>query len=204
MVGGCSLKNKESFRGKAVCELGAGMTAMAGLALGAVVPLRRLYLTDGNEDSAVCIKENVELNRAALATSDSAGSASGAEAVDVRGGVLVWDRNDPLDGEAGQYDVLIAADCLFFDDYHDDLIHVIKTLLRPTPPRGEAIIMGPRRGKTLDLFCERAEASGLRIEKHERYDDEVGVSSSPIPCIMSLTCSLCCRRRGDCYLIGVE
>lgn len=49
----------------------------------------------------------------------------------------------------GQYDFIIAADCLFFKDYHRDLIHVLKSLLAPG---GKIVIIGPRRGTTLELF----------------------------------------------------
>ncbi len=46
------VRHAAKYTGQAVCELGAGMTAMAGLFLAATVPVRRLWLTDGNDASA--------------------------------------------------------------------------------------------------------------------------------------------------------
>ena len=45
--------------------------------------------------------------------------------------LLVWDRTlTSLEvPRAGTFDFVVAADCLFFKDYHVDLVHTIKTLL---------------------------------------------------------------------------
>jgi hypothetical protein len=45
--------------------------------------------------------------------------------------LLVWDRKlTTLEvPRAGSFDFVVAADCLFFKDYHIDLVHTIKTLL---------------------------------------------------------------------------
>jgi SAM-dependent methyltransferase len=42
---------------------------------------------------------------------------------------------------------------LFLHEYHDDLLHTLRELLRPG---GEAVIIAPRRGRTLAAFVERA------------------------------------------------
>jgi hypothetical protein len=42
---------------------------------------------------------------------------------------------------------------LFLHEYHDDLLHTLRELLRPG---GEALIIAPRRGRTLAAFVERA------------------------------------------------
>ena len=43
----------------------------------------------------------------------------------------MWDRKlTTLEvPRAGSFDFVVAADCLFFKDYHIDLVHTIKTLL---------------------------------------------------------------------------
>ena len=45
------LENQEIFRGKTVVELGAGMTALAGLVVAAECNPAKVILTDGNEKS---------------------------------------------------------------------------------------------------------------------------------------------------------
>ena len=55
----------------------------------------------------------------------------GLATLDVSTRLLVWDRKlTSLEvPRAGTFDFVVAADCLFFKDYHVDLVHTIKTLL---------------------------------------------------------------------------
>lgn len=70
---------------------------------------------------------------------------------------------------AGTFDYVVAADCLFFKDYHIDLVHTIKTLLSAS---GTCLLFAPLRGTTLETFCSLAEKE-FDIEREERYDIEV-------------------------------
>lgn len=153
------LCNLDQFVGKRVCELGSGMTGLAGLAVAMTSSASEVLLTDGNEASVqnldACVQSNI----------DSFGKTC------VASEVLIWDRKDEFIKRANRFDVLIAADCLFFTDYHIDLLHVIVTLLRPN---GHAIIIGPHRSGTLKSFVEMVENSdGTRAELVENFDSKV-------------------------------
>jgi len=67
--------------------------------------------------------------------------------------VLLWDRTVPAYDELGVFDVIIAADCLFLDQYHEDLLHVLSIL---TKQDGIVIIFAPKRGHTQASFKEKA------------------------------------------------
>uniref|UniRef100_UPI00358DE4CA centromere protein O-like n=1 Tax=Myxine glutinosa TaxID=7769 RepID=UPI00358DE4CA len=73
-------------------------------------------------------------------------------------------------GLRGQFDVVVCADCLFLDDYRACLVQTIDDLLKPC---GTALVFSPRRGKTLELFCELARCCKFCIEKTQIYDEEV-------------------------------
>ena len=65
--------------------------------------------------------------------------------------------------------MIIGADCLFFVDYHDDLIRVLSALLEKD---GIAIFIQPRRSGTMEAFVKKA---GLifDVEVEENYLREV-------------------------------
>ncbi|CAN0441184.1 unnamed protein product, partial [Scytosiphon promiscuus] len=52
---------------------------------------------------------------------------------------------------------------LLAQDFHEDLIHTIRGLLKPS---GRAVFVQPQRGGTVDLFLERVAATRLL----DRYD----------------------------------
>ena len=69
------------------------------------------------------------------------------------------------------FDVVVAADCLFFTDFHDALIDTIKTALTPPPSASAssdvpssstsslftpvAYLLQPRRGGTMETFMRK-------------------------------------------------
>ena len=71
----------------------------------------------------------------------------------------------PPPSHASYFDVVLAADCLFFTDFHDALIDTIKTAL--TPPSAPssssssttftpvAYLLQPRRGGTMETFMRK-------------------------------------------------
>eukprot|EP00041_Stephanoeca_diplocostata_P015956 m.309864 g.309864 ORF g.309864 m.309864 type:complete len:318 (+) comp20204_c0_seq7:61-1014(+) len=147
------------FEGKSVCELGAGMAGLAGIAVAKSSKAKDVLLTDGNTVSVQNLHACVKANSASFKTT----------LVDSQ--VLVWNRADKLEERANRFDVVIAADCLFFTDYHIDLLHVLVTLLKP---RGHAIIIGPHRAGSLRSFMRLAENSRVvRVELIEHFNDEV-------------------------------
>ena len=148
------LKHKDRVHGKAVCELGAGMTSLAGVFLAAFADPARMLLTDGNKDCVENIKAIIHKNKPTF----------GSTAVSSQ--VLLWDEQTNLSDLESQFDFIISADCLFFTQCHSELLHVMATLLKEC---GSAIVMAPHRKDTLDLFCSKAK-SLFSVAKIDNYD----------------------------------
>ncbi|CAF4488401.1 unnamed protein product [Rotaria socialis] len=93
------LKEKEIFENKSVCELGGGMTCLAGLSLARSISLKELVATDGNEKSIA------NLNAILRAKNNEHNWLCSIESR-----VLIWTRqlNDPLLKE--RFDFIISAD----------------------------------------------------------------------------------------------
>ncbi|XP_014679458.1 PREDICTED: calmodulin-lysine N-methyltransferase-like [Priapulus caudatus] len=152
------LKNRDLFSRKSICELGGGMTCLAAVAL-SVIPggADRVLMTDGNANSINNLKEILKHNKDRLKSSS----------IEVRS--LQWDRYEEYLDIEHQFDVILSADCLFFDKAHEDLLHTIQKLLTN---KGTAFLLAPSRSGTLDSFVKRAQSS-FNVEKQEQYDDHV-------------------------------
>lgn len=72
--------------------------------------------------------------------------------------------------ERSSYDVILCADCLFFDEARMDLVDTIYGSLAED---GIALIVAPRRGSTFRKFAEVAVKRGFEAREIERYDDVV-------------------------------
>lgn len=68
------------------------------------------------------------------------------------------------------YDVILCADCLFFDDVRLDLVETIYGCLADD---GVALVMAPRRGSTFGKFTEAAVNRGFVAKQTERYDPDI-------------------------------
>lgn len=68
------------------------------------------------------------------------------------------------------YDVILCADCLFFDDTRNDLVDTIYGLLADD---GIALIIAPKRGLTFQLFADTAIKNGFLARKIELYDNNI-------------------------------
>lgn len=151
------LKHKDEFDRKAVCELGAGMTGLAGIFLASFGNPSKVLLTDGNQDCVENMEAIIYQNKPLL------GSA------EVSSERLLWDEHCDLSALESQFDFIITADCLFFTQCHSGLLHVMETLLKDN---GSVIIMAPQRKDTLKLFCSKA-ASKFSVVEIENYDSVV-------------------------------
>ncbi|CAF0768572.1 unnamed protein product [Rotaria sp. Silwood1] len=153
------LKEKEIFENKSVCELGGGMTCLAGLALARTISLRELVATDGNEKSIA------NLNAILKAKTNEFNWLCPIESR-----VLIWTRQLNDSSLKQRFDFIISADCFFFEDLHHDLCHTIYYMLKDS---GVAINFSPYRSKSLNKFVSIAETYPFECNIIDHYDDDV-------------------------------
>ncbi|XP_033115881.1 calmodulin-lysine N-methyltransferase-like [Anneissia japonica] len=148
------LENRHLFKQQKICELGGGMTCLAGLAVATCCAAEEVLLTDGNELSIKNVQEILKENAEYL------------KAKTVTASVIRWDKQDEYTHFKETFDYVISADCLFFDQYREDLLTTIGTILKP---KGVCIIFAPRRHKTCDKFCAMAKER-YQVTLEEKYD----------------------------------
>jgi calmodulin-lysine N-methyltransferase len=149
------LNSRDSYAGLRVLELGGGMTSLAGLLLAATGRPASVTLTDGNPASAASLARVVE--RTAAGTGGS--SLLAAE--------LRWDEAEAVATRAGQYDLILSADCIFFTSR---LAEAMAGLLAPG---GQALVMAPGREGTFDSFRAEAARHFAAVEEVEQYCGQV-------------------------------
>lgn len=155
------LENVSVFSGKSVCELGGGMTCLAGVMLAATGLPSEVLLTDGNENSVKNLLRICDRNAPAFGGTR------------VQGCGLAWnapDFEEKYSSHRGRYDVILCADCLFFTDVHQSLIDVTDYLLKPG---GCAYMFSPSRNGTHQQFCELAKKYFRTIRTIESYHNIV-------------------------------
>ncbi len=145
-----------------------GMSGLTGIGLARSADLMSVVLTDGNpmavENQRICLK----INPTKITQTDCC--------------ILVWDRRDTAGhlvevlaaAGGGKFDIIIGADCLFFSDFHEDLLHVLQVSLAPN---GVVWLLQPPRGGTMEKFTSMAEKVFV-IERRGNVDNEFGVFSS--------------------------
>ena len=69
-----------------------------------------------------------------------------------------------------KFDVIIASDCLFFKDFHSELISTLRSAING--PSSPIYLLQPRRAGTMQLFVDRASAY-FDINLYEDYIPEI-------------------------------
>lgn len=148
------IKNSAIFDDKSVCELGGGMTCLGGLMISRCSQPNEVFLTDGNEASF----ENLE-----VICSDNEFRCS------VECCLLQWSKETNYGDLECRFDYIICADCLFFDEFREDLCATIWKLLKMD---GTCLIFAPNRKNTFHKFVDMAKLHFECMIVHD-YDMEV-------------------------------
>ncbi|XP_046418843.1 calmodulin-lysine N-methyltransferase isoform X1 [Neodiprion fabricii] len=175
------LSNRDICRGKTVLELGGGMSCLAGVFVAKYCKPAAVTLTDGNVtsvDNARCIVARNKLDTfidCRVVQWERAAKDLRQDDVNANHVRQTWstDWNQPESrrtSQAGLYDVILSADCLFFDEARLDLVETIFGWLAED---GIALIVAPRRGSTFEKFTEAAIERGFTARQREFYDPRV-------------------------------
>ncbi|GFO13216.1 calmodulin-lysine N-methyltransferase [Plakobranchus ocellatus] len=149
------MQHVQDFKDQRVCELGGGMTCLAGIALGLYSDASHVEITDGNEESVQNLQCIIDVN-------DFGHTTMAAR-------VVRWGDQKTDADLCTTFDTVICADCLFFDSGRESLASLIHDLLKPG---GKALIFAPSRGKTFYTFGEIAR-SLFDVTEEENYLTEV-------------------------------
>ncbi|ETI34815.1 hypothetical protein F441_18616 [Phytophthora nicotianae CJ01A1] len=150
------------------CELGSGMAGLAsqGLLACAPVDFERVVVTDGNPLSVKNLQLCIEENKIQQVF------AARAQHTDITAELLRWDRNATLREDLQhQFDLVFASDCLFFEEFHEDLAYTIKSLLRRGS--GRCLLLQPSRNGSMERFCVIAERHGFIISQSRDFDPKI-------------------------------
>lgn len=81
-------------------------------------------------------------------------------------------NNDIKNLKINKFDLIIAADCLFFENFHDDFIWILKNCLEKN---GFCFLLQPKRGRTMDNFMLKIRLSEdfLVVSVLDDYNEEV-------------------------------
>jgi calmodulin-lysine N-methyltransferase len=151
------------------CELGAGMAGLASLGLVAHNgdSIQQMLVTDGNPQSVQNLKLCIKVNT-------SHGIVPASPPSSVQAELLRWDRSTAFPpSKRHQFDLLFASDCLFFEDFHEDLAYTLKELLKPST--GVCFLLQPSRNGSMERFCTIAASPrhALQVRVVRDYDPEI-------------------------------
>ncbi|XP_071865489.1 calmodulin-lysine N-methyltransferase [Bombus fervidus] len=177
------LKNRQLCRNRKVLELGGGMSCLAGVIVAKYCDPKEIALTDGNVTSVNNVRRIIFRNGmtdfvdcgvvqwAKAARAIRAARSVRAFAHPHPNGLRVksWTggAKDVAKFTGKLYDVILCADCLFFDEARSDLVETIYGWLAND---GVALVMAPRRGSTFEQFTEAAVKRGFFARRIDRYD----------------------------------
>lgn len=160
---------KDKIHGTVICELGAGMTALAGLVIGSLSLHSRIYLTDGNPRCVANIEAIVKRNF-------SNPAESGINVQQLR-----WGRRDDYGQLLHKMENIICADCLFATKSHGDLLDTFDDLLvKPATTTtsaqvvahtGAVFMLAPARGNSMSTFVTLVHTDGrFAVKVFEHYN----------------------------------
>ena len=150
-----------------ILELGAGLGLVGILAHRISSPQSHVYLTDGDTEALVYLRENVESNK----------SKDGTTGGDISCNQLLWGRQTSLDfleqhGE--KFNVILASDIVYSPVIIEPLWETIQCLL---DTHGVFVFAYARRKVpvSIDDVLEASKKAGFRYEKCVETDEEKGI-----------------------------
>ncbi|XP_003742461.1 calmodulin-lysine N-methyltransferase [Galendromus occidentalis] len=149
------MKNKELFHCKHILELGGGMTCLAGFTVAAAARASEVFLTDGNQRCVSNVEKILEANKGKF------GNCS----IHIRR--LRWDEENDMNDLQQRFDVILIADCLYFEESRRALVQTIWNVLKKD---GMAVILAPARGNTFQDFVRLSAEVGFETDLIMAYD----------------------------------
>ena len=170
------MKHPELFANKRVIELGGGMTCLAGMAVALTTPASAVVLTDGNEKSVCNLQHTIERNATlgwdqpeCVSKTESQNDSVKFKNCSVSCQVLRWDNEETVLSMKDAFDLVLCADCVFFEDGRQQLVDTLRTLIKPD---GCVLIFAPKRGESFDEFVTLAK-NVFDVKCEEFYDERV-------------------------------
>lgn len=166
------------FEYKRVCELGAGKSGLAAIALAIKLKdkIGEIMISDGNEQCCESIRNAIRLNQEAIGIDN-------LHRITVKW--IVWDEGLQLSEK--KYDFICIADWLFFRKYHKALEHTISELLDDSDEEGRVFIMGPNRSNTMWEFIDKVEQDNIFEHSVEEIEEERAVVEDFTPLQINTT-----------------
>jgi predicted nicotinamide N-methyase len=166
------LLNKNLFENKNIIELGSGYSGLCGLIIAKNIPkINEICITDGNSKCIEGVRNNIKINFPISQYENEYDYLKSK----IKEKVLLWDRRllnyDFSDNY--KFDIILLSDCLFFKNYHIDLVYTLDFLLSE---KGTCYFVAPPRGKTLDSFIQIASEKFL-VEKSQSQLKEIIINS---------------------------
>ena len=145
--------NNNNNNKRTVLELGGGNTGLCGLGLACTNWCESIVITDGHPDCVLNQNVCIQMNK-------QHGNIS--KDVSIHSHLLRWSENDVLGdwnlitlGGTKTFNVIIASDCLFFKDFHKDLLWVLNNSLSYDTDSC-VYLLQPKRSGTMDMFLDIA------------------------------------------------
>lgn len=149
---------EKTLRSANIVELGGGFSNLCGQFLAKKYPDSTCYLTDGNHDSVAHCSKLIQENFITNAICQ----------------VLRWDQPETFnfaqsdcnnnDNYPEKIDLLLVADCFFFDEYRLPLANCVKQFIDNNPEL-RVIVIGPTRNGTFEDFLEIVNGQLNKSEK---------------------------------------
>lgn len=142
------------------------MSCLAGLMIGKYTSASRVHLTDGNMFSMENVNHILAKNGFGKSSKFTSSVLQWGKSTNLK----ITNQPEDLTMYPSQFDVILCADCLFFDDVRQDLVHTIFDFMSDD---GIALLTAPRRADTLDKFFDEAVNAGFNCNLQEMYNEHV-------------------------------